>query len=311
MIRSRFRPQTTVVVLLTCAVWAHLSHASVFCHETGVRLEVLGSGELSLDNVRSSESYLIWHENRSRILVNPGPGTYLRFKMSGAKFEQLDAIVVTQVGLEHTGDIPHLLAASMRVERTEPLPIFGPAGDDTHPSIVQVIERSIGEHGAYPELREMLTYKDPAGYRLRIREVNLPNRKRWGKFAKDDLKLSAVAVHSGLEPSLAWRVNIGDKRVVFAGELSNQRDIVREFAKDANILVFTHRLPAGSRGDRTLLQITPEAIGRIASMANVEVVLLGGRGWRTFGREYGTRETIQKNYSGPQIYANEEECWRV
>lgn len=292
---------------------AFVSHlpllASIYCTEEGVRLEVLGSGELALDTPRAAGSYLLWIENKARLLVNPGAGSYIRYKHSGADFKDLLAIVVTQTGIEQTADLPSLLLASLRQGRVEPLPIFGPHGNDDYPSMTQFFDRLSSEDGVYPELSSFFTHNSPAGYRVRVRDVEPVGRKYWAQYANETLKLSAITVRSGEIPSLAWRAESGAKSIVFAGEFSNQRDILAEFAKNANALVLSHRLPTGSRGLPLDYYVTPEVIGRIAAKANVEHVLLGSRGWRTFGRENATQETIGEQYSGHQLYANEEECW--
>ena len=282
---------------------------SVYCTEEGVRLEVLGSGELALDTPRAAGSYLLWIDNKARLLVNPGAGSYIRYKHSGADFKDLMAIVVTQTGIEQTADLPSLLLASLRQGRAEPLIIFGPHGNENYPSMTQFFERLTSEDGVYPELNAFFTHKSPSGYRVRVRDVEPVGRKRWAQFANETLKLSAVAVRSGEIPSLAWRAESGEKSIVFAGEFSNQRDIVAEFAQNANALVLSHRLPTGSRGLPLDYYVTPEVIGRIATKANVEHVMLGSRGWRTFGRENATQETISSQFNGHQLYADEEECW--
>ena len=293
-----------VLVLLPSTIFA-----SIYCNQEGVRLEVLGSGELALETSRSAESYLIWHNDRARVLVNPGPGTYLRYKLSGASFKDLLTIVVTQTGVEHTGDLLDILVASQRSERVEPLPVYGPTGNDKHPSMVELVSRLVSESGAYPELAAMLTHKNPAGYRLRVRDVSVPSSKPWAEFVMNQVHLSAIEVQSGDVPSLAWRADIEGTSLVFAGELSNQRYRIPSFAQGANGLVITHRLPVGARGSALQQYVTPEEIGRIAQRAGVQNLLLGGRGWRTFGRENATQEAIEENFDGPQIYANEEECW--
>ena len=297
----------TLYLMFTCLSVPTLG--SVYCNEQGVRLEVLGSGELSFDTTRAAGSYLVWHNDKARVLINAGAGTYSRYKFSGADFSDLMAIVTTQTGIEQTADLPSMLMASLRSGRTEPLPIYGPSGNDTYPSISQLFERLVSEEGAYPELSSFLSHSNPAGYRVRIREVHPPARKHWGGFANAELRLSAIVVQSGSIPSLAWRINIGETAIVFAGEFSNQRDIVAEFAKGANALVVSHRLPSGARGLPLDFYVTPEEIGRIAAKAEVKHVLLGSRGWRTFGRENATQETIAAAFTGPQLYANEEECW--
>lgn len=285
------------------------SSGSVYCNEEGVRLEVLGSGELSYDTTRAAGSYLVWNNDKARVLVNAGAGTYLRYKHSGADFTDLVAIVTTQTGIEQTADLPSMLMASLRSGRTETLPIYGPSGNDTYPSITQLFERLASEEGAYPELVSLVSHSSPAGYRVRVRDVNPPARKHWGGFANSELRLSAIRVKSGNIPSLAWRIDVGETAIVFAGEFNNQRDIVAEFAQGANALVVSHRLPTGARGLPLDFYVTPEEIARVAAKAEVRHVLLGSRGWRTFGRENATQESIASAFSGHQLYANEEECW--
>lgn len=283
--------------------------ASVYCSEEGVRLEVLGSGELALDTPRAAGAYLLWIDDKARLLVNAGAGTYLRYKLSGADFKDLMAIVVTQTGIEQTADLPSIILASLRQGRQEPLPVYGPGGSDAYPSMSEFFERLTSENGVYPELKSFFTHASPAGYRVRVRDVAPVGRKHWAQFANETLKLSAVAVRSGDIPSLAWRAQTGEKTIVFAGEFNNQRDIVAEFAENASALVLSHRLPTGSRGLPLDFYVVPEVIGRIAAKANVEHILLGSRGWRTFGRENATQETIGAVFEGHQLYANEEECW--
>ena len=285
------------------------SSGSVYCNEKGVRLEVLGSGELSYDTTRAAGSYLVWNNDKARVLVNAGAGTYLRYKHSGADFTDLMAIVTTQTGIEQTADLPSMLMASLRSGRTETLTIYGPSGSETYPSITQLFERLASEDGAYPELVSLVSHSSPAGYRVRVRDVNPPARKHWGGFANSELRLSAIRVKSGNIPSLAWRIDVGETAIVFAGEFNNQRDIVAEFAQGANALVVSHRLPTGARGLPLDFYVTPEEIARVAAKAEVRHVLLGSRGWRTFGRENATQESIASAFSGHQLYANEEECW--
>ena len=298
---------TLACLTLICATIP--ANGSVYCNEQGVRLEVLGSGELSFDTTRAAGSYLIWNNDKARVLVNAGAGTYLRYKYSGADFTDLMAIVTTQTGIEQTADLPSMLVASLRSGRTEPLPIYGPSGNETYPSITQLFDRLASDEGVYPELSALVSHSSPAGYRVRVRDVKPVARKHWGGFANSELRLSAIRVKSGDIPSLAWRVDIGETAIVFAGEFNNQRDVVADFAQGANALVISHRLPTGARGLPLDFYVTPEEIGRIASKAEVQHVLLGSRGWRTFGRENATQETIATAFSGHQLYANEEECW--
>jgi len=61
-----------------------------------VEFEVLGSGGPEIDG-RASASYIVWIDNKARVLIDAGSGSMLRFEQSGAKIEDLEAIVLTIV----------------------------------------------------------------------------------------------------------------------------------------------------------------------------------------------------------------------
>jgi ribonuclease BN (tRNA processing enzyme) len=82
-----------------------------------------------------------------------------------------------------------------------------------------------------------------------------------------------------------------------------------EFAKDADALVIHHAIPDNARGAARDLHVTPTQIGQIAAQAGVRMVILGHRMNRTRGRESQSREAIEKNFTGPLIFANDLECW--
>lgn len=303
------RTYMKTLLLATLIACAMPFHAQPFCGEEGVWIQFLGSGSLDLDNDRSAAGYLVWHDNKARVLVDVGPGTALRFDEAGADIADLQAIILTQNGVDHSADLPSLLAGSARTTRDQPLQLLGPAGTEGHVSVRDLVNRLIGASGAYPRLADILTFRSPTGYRLRVREVPSTGRRRWAGFRAENLLLSAVPVSHGEIPALAWRVDIADYALVFANDFSNNKDIVTGFAENADVIVFSHRLPDGSRGDALNFYVTPSKIGNIAKNANPRFIVLGSRGWRTFGRESQTMDTIKERYDGTQIYANDLECW--
>ena len=115
-----------------------------YCGEEGVWIQTLGSGGAELNDRRGAASYLVWLDTRALLLVDPGPGSSLRFDEAGANFADLDAIVFTNLLAHRTADFPSFVTGSLNADRVRPLTVLGPDGDDAYPSTRELIERLIG-----------------------------------------------------------------------------------------------------------------------------------------------------------------------
>ena len=279
-----------------------------YCGMEGNWVQILGSGGAELDDKRAAVSYIVWIDGKSRLLVDAGPGTSVRFDEAGARLEDLDALVFTQLQAAHTADLIDLIAGAQLGRRERPLPVYGPDGNELMPSTQEMIRRLIGPGGAYPLLADFLTYK-PGGFRVKAHNVNATGVRPGTRFTNEHMRLSTVPVNHGPIPALAWRVQLGDQSIVFTGDFNNRKNLIPEFAKDADALVVSHTIPEVARGAARDVHLLPSQIGRIAKQADVRMVILGQRMNRTRGRESQTREAIEPNYTGPLIYSNDLECW--
>ena len=106
-----------------------------------IALQVLGSGGPESGDKRASSGYIVWIDGKSRVLVDFGGGTSLRFEETGAKIEDLDVILLTHLHIDHTADLPALLKSSFFVRRSKDLPIYGPKNNKFMPSTKSFIER--------------------------------------------------------------------------------------------------------------------------------------------------------------------------
>ena len=77
-----------------------------------VALQVLGSGGPEMGDKRASSAYVIWIDDKPKILIDFGGGASLRFEEVGAKIADLDVILLTHLHVDHTADIPALLKAA-------------------------------------------------------------------------------------------------------------------------------------------------------------------------------------------------------
>ena len=304
-----------------------------FCGEEGVWVQILGAGGPELDDGAAGPSYLLWVDNQARLLVNAAPGASVRFDEAGAAFADLDAVAFTQLSAHHAADLPAFLDGSRLQGRDRRLPLFGPDGRGRLPGMTAFLERLIGADGVYPHLADLLKPRpsgrppkprrggpaagsppSPAapfqgGYHVSAVEAPAAGRRRWAKFGSPNLRLAAMPVHHGGVPALAWRAEAGGYAVVFAGGLSNRKNVLAGFAAGADALVVSHALPEHMRGEARERHLIPSQIGRIAAAAGVRMVILGHRMNRTRGRESQSREAIEAAYGGPLIFANDLECW--
>jgi ribonuclease BN (tRNA processing enzyme) len=280
-----------------------------YCGDEGVWIQILGSGGPEIDDRAMSSSYVVWLDGKARLIVDTAPGSAAAFDKAGGVFTDIDAIALTHLHVDHSADFPAFIKGSRFLDREEPLTVLGPAGNDSYPDTKTWVSRLIGPSGAYPYLADFLTYKSPGGYKIRPRNVPSTGQRRWSRFGSSNLRLASIPVKHGPVPAIAWRVEIGGLSVVFTGDFSNQKNTVAKFAKDADALVVSHAVPESARGAARDLHALPSQLGRVATQANVRMLILGHRMNRTRGRETQSREAIEAEYEGPVLFANDMECW--
>jgi ribonuclease BN (tRNA processing enzyme) len=311
------RPAARLLGLLLTSLLAGLPGLPVaqaedapYCGKEGVWLQILGAGGPELDDGQAGASYILWIDQHARLLVDPAPGSAAAFDRAGARFEDLDAIVFTHLHADHAADFPAFIKGSYFSERERPLAVLGPTGDGPYPDTATFVERMIGPEGAFAYLSDFLKPRK-GGYPLRIRNVPAKGSRRWAEFRNEELQLSAIPVHHGPVPALAWRVDVlrQNQSIVFTGDFNNSKDAVADFAKDVDALVIHHAIPEGTRGAALELHVTPTQIGRIAARADARMLVLGHRMNRTRGRESLSRQALEAHYKGPLIFANDMECW--
>lgn len=293
-----------LLVLLGCQVVQ--VHAD--CREQGVWLQVLGSGGPELDDERASSGYVIWHDSRARILVDMGGGSMLRFEQSGAALNDLDAILLTHLHVDHSVDLPTLIKASYFTGRDRDLPVYGPTGNQLMPAMTEFVQDLLGTHGAYRYLGDYLDGSE--SYRLLPQDIEAKGTATQVVRDDDHYRLSAVPVHHGPVPALAWRVDVAGHSLVFSGDMNNQNETLATLAKGADLLVAHHAIPEQAGSIARRLHMPPSVIGDIAARAGVRQLVLSHRMQRTFGHEQESAMLIRKAYHGPLQFAEDLQCFQ-
>lgn len=300
--------KSTIISLLFLIAHTSLSAAPI-CGQSGVWLQVLGSGGPEVDDGRASSGYVIWQAGRARLLIDMGGGSLAQFEQSGASLNDLDAILLTHLHVDHTNDLPALIKASFFTGRDRDLPIYGPTGNQRMPSTTEFVQRLFGTDGAFRYLQD---YLDGTGrYQLLAEDVASEDGKITLVMDKEKFKLSAISVHHGPIPAIAWRVDIADTSLVFSGDMSNNRDVLWRLAAQTDMLIAHHAIPEQTNPVARSLHMPPSEIGKIAARAKVKRVVLSHRMRRTFGKEYESRSIIRKHYRGPVVFADDLQCFAI
>jgi ribonuclease BN (tRNA processing enzyme) len=126
-----------------------------------------------------------------------------------------------------------------------------------------------------------------------------------------DLAVYSVHVVHGGFPALAYRVEVGGKRIAFSGDTNGEGEGLVLLATNADLFVAHNAVPEGVVGVERNLHMPPSVIGQIAGEARVKKLVLSHRMLRTLGKEEQTKTEIRKRYSGPLEFANDLDCFPV
>ena len=274
-------------------------------------MQVLGSGGPELQDKRASSSYLVWEDGQARALVDAGGGSALRFGESGAQMSQLDVLLFTHFHVDHSADFSALIKSSWFEDRNRPLPIYGPEGNDFMPSTTEFVSDFFGDkRGAYRYLSELLVPGENGSYKMQPHDV-AGSASPIGVFHSGDLAVSSVRVIHGQVPALAWRIEVGSKRIVFSGDTNGEGGGLTQLATNADLFIAHNAVPEGAIGIERSLHMPPSVIGQIAGDAHVKHLVLSHRMLRTLGKENQTQSEIEKRFSGPMEFANDLDCFSV
>lgn len=293
-----------IILLLFFA--CHFSNANANCGQNGVWLQMLGSGGPELGDKRASTSYLIWHDGKAKLLVDIGSGSMLHLEEADANINDLDAVLLTHLHVDHSADLPALIKASFFTQRTNDLLIYGPSGNHVMPSTTDFTQTLFGPKGAY---RYLSSYLDGSeSYTIKPYDIALERKQVQTILDKAEYQITAVPTHHGPIPAVAWKVKIADKIIVFSGDMNNDNQTLAQLANNADLLIAHHAIPEQASGIARNLHMPPSVIGQIAAEANVEQLVLSHHMLRSLVQFNNSEVEIRKYYKGPIYFANDMQC---
>jgi len=274
-----------------------------------IALQVLGSGGPESGDKRASSAYIIWIDGKSKILIDFGGGASLRFEEVGARIQDLDVILLTHLHVDHTADLPALLKSSFFTRASGNLHIYGPDNNNFMPNTKDFIERLFENgKGAWQYLGDHLDGSD----KLQLKAHTIDKTRKIKTIYKErDLSITAISVHHGPIPALAYRIDIGDKSITFSGDMNGDYHTLEYLAKNTDILVAHNAVPKNATGVAIQLHMKPNTIGQIAQKAQPKKLVLSHRMFRTLGKEKETKREISKYYKGAVKFANDKSYFKI
>lgn len=275
---------------------------------SGVALQVLGSGGPIADDARASTGYLVWVDGESRVLIDAGGGTFLRFGEAGASFKDLSFVGLSHLHTDHSADFPALLKSGNFSGRKRALNIAGPDGDGDFPGLKDWLQRMLSEEaGAYAYLSGYLN--GTRGLPMLVaREV--VGEEAQVVYKDDDIVVEAMHVPHGIVPAVAFKVRVGDETLVFASDQNGSKASFNDFAADASLLVMHLVVPEGIGGVGRRLHAPPSVIGNIAGKAAPGKLVLSHFMARSLRDLDANVALVRERFSGEVVAASDLMCVR-
>jgi ribonuclease BN (tRNA processing enzyme) len=265
---------------------------------------VLGSGGPRVSK-RASVGNLLLVDGKARVLIDAGPGTFVRAGESGEDLSLLETVLLTHLHVDHSAELPafvktRALDGAGRVT----LRVFGPTGNALFPSTVAFVEGLFGPRGLYRYLRDF-------GAEMRVVGENIPAQLGDGPRTvtlSGGLSVTAQAIHHGDTPAVAFRISTGSRSVVFAGDIDpTGLASLGKLAKGADLLVVSCAVldPPESPPGLYERHSPPKRLGETAQAAGVKALLLTHLPPAVEVKEAAVLASVQRAFSGAVTFATD------
>ena len=294
--------------LMALAVAAGLWYpARLQANPAGSTLEVvvLGSGGPRAFG-RAGSSYIVVIDGTPRILVDAGPGAFLRIGELGLNLEKVDTVLLTHLHIDHSGDLAAFFnARALTSDGPIAYRIFGPDGAGLFPKTSRFVDLLVGDRGAFAYQK---TFGARESFAVRDLAINLDSA-RTRIVDENGLVVEEIATHHGDCPSVAYRISYQGAVVVFSGDMdvSALKNLV-QLAQDADLLIFNCAVldPPDSPPQLYDLHTPPKRIGEAARESGVKRLLLSHLAPDVEAQEDAVRKSIRASFAGPVEFASDK-----
>ena len=275
------------------------------CSDTGVALQVLGSGG-PFGAGRASAGYIVWIDGESRIMVDAGGGTFARFHEAGASVSDLKVMALSHFHPDHSSEVPALLWV-----QPSDLLVAGPSGSEGFPSVDEFLDALFAPpKGAFRVIGSYLEANTVT--------VDVSAETATMIYSDDQFTIRGIGVPHGNVPAVGFRVDIGDSSIAFSSDQNGTNAAYAELAKDVDVLVIHFAASEQAPQMPSSLHARPSVWGQMASDANAGSVIVShiskpkpahpGYPMQSGSDLEGNVEHLRSRYEGPVTIAEDLLC---
>ena len=254
---------------------------------------------------RAGSSFIVLVDKIPRILVDAGPGAFVRIGELQLDLEKVDTVLLTHLHIDHSGDLAAFFnARALTSEGPITYRIFGPDGAGLFPKTSRFVELLVGDGGAFAYQKTFGVDETFAVHDLAT-SLDSPRTKI---VDEGGLLVEEIATHHGDCPAVAYRISYKESVVVFSGDMdASALPNLVQLAKNADLLIFNCAVldPPESPSQLYELHTPPQKIGEAAHQSAVKSLLLSHLAPDVEGKKNEVRRSIGKSYAGPVAFATD------
>ena len=203
----------TLIVIAAAGVLSFPACLQANPAQSTLEVAVLGSGGPRAFG-RAGSSYIVLIEGRPRILVDAGPGAFLRIGELDLDLGTVDTILLTHLHIDHSGDLAAFFnARALTSHGPIAYRIFGPDGAGLFPKTSRFVDLLVGDRGAFAYQK---TFGAQESFIVRDLAIS-PDSVRTKIVDENGLVVEEIATHHGDCPSVAYRISYKSVALVFSG----------------------------------------------------------------------------------------------
>ncbi len=267
---------------------------------------VLGSGGPRAFG-RAGSSYLVLVEGTPRILVDAGPGAFLRIGELELDLERVDTVLLTHLHIDHSADLAAFFnARALTSDGPISYRVFGPDAAGVFPKTSRFVDLLVGDGGAFAYQK---TFGAQESFSVRDLSISLASPRTKIVDEAGGLVVEEIATHHDDCPSVAYRISYKGATVVFSGDLDASALLnLVQLAKNADLLIFNCAVldPPDSPSQLYDLHTPPKKIGEAARLSSVKSLLLSHLAPDVEGQQPAVRKSIRASYPGPIAFATDK-----
>lgn len=278
--------------------------AQASCGDNALAVQVLGSGG-PMGVGRASAGYIVWIGGKSRIMVDAGGGTFLRFHEAEANIDDLELLALSHLHPDHASEVPALMWV-----QTAKLRFSGPSGSDGFPSLSEYLTGLLGPQGLFRVVA--------GGGEQEAVTIDVSKTEPSEVYSSGSLRVRGIGVPHGPVPAVGYRIDVGGKSIAFSSDQNGSNPAFTEFVTGVDVLIVHLAVPEQVGGFGARLHAKPSVWGQMATDAKVGTLVLShlsaigplppGGSLDGNARLKDSLGHLRSTYQGPLIVAEDLMC---